>query len=81
MKRLLLVAGLFTFATAFGAFGAQTLPAGCEKETGDILCEDPVGSSEASGGQSQSVDTTDKGDLKNPAKLQCSGPGASSSGC
>jgi len=84
MRQFLLACAVVLSALLFlpsSLMAAQSLPAGCEKVTGDILCEDPVGESEASGGHSQSVDTSDKGDLKNPAKFQCSGPGNSQSGC
>ena len=77
MKRFVL-AGLFTFAAAFSAFGAA-LPDDCEKIRGTIECVDPVGNSENSDGQSQEVVTTSQGNLKN--KQECSGPGNSTAGC
>jgi len=84
MRQFVLACAVVLAALLFlpsSLMAAQSLPAGCEKETGDILCEDPVGESEASGGQSQSVDTSTKGSLHNTNKLECSGPGNSSSGC
>jgi hypothetical protein len=78
MNRVLFACAMF-FAFSTAVFAAQALPEECEKIKGTITCVDPVGNSEESGGQSQSVDTTSQGNLKN--KQECSGPGASTSGC
>jgi opacity protein-like surface antigen len=79
--RTFLAAVALLVLSASAASAAQALPDECEKIKGTITCVDPVGNSEESDGHSQTVDTSDKGDLKNPQKFQCSGPGASSSGC
>lgn len=82
MTRFLLAAAFF-LAASTATFAAQTFVEDCTKIKGDVVCDDPVGNSEASGGQSQSTTTTDQGSLNNPSKFQCSGPGNGNSdaGC
>ena len=62
---------LFAFGTT-GAIAAN-LPGGCTKFQGVVTCSDPVGQSEASGGQSRTKDTTSQGNLTN--KKCTTGPG------
>jgi hypothetical protein len=76
MSRLLSIALLASVAFfGIGASGsiAAPLPDNCTKDQGVITCPDPVGNSENSGGNSQTRDTTSRGNLTNK---QCtSGPG------
>jgi hypothetical protein len=76
MSLALVAAVVMSVAPAAAQFDA---PTNCEKFRGEWICEDPVGNSENSDGQSQSVDTTSRGNLTN--KRECSGPGNSDSGC
>jgi hypothetical protein len=77
MRYFLILAAL-AFATSASA---AALPDQCDKYHGEITCDDPVGNSENSDGQSQSVTNTSRGNLTN--KQECSGPGAggSTAGC
>jgi hypothetical protein len=72
MMKLLMASALVlaSFGTASAQFDA---PTNCEKFRGEWICEDPVGNSENSDGNSQTVDTTSRGNLTN--KKECSGPG------
>lgn len=84
MRQLFLAFALVATALVFApsaALAAQALPEECEKIKGTITCVDPVGNSEHSDGQSQTVDTTSQGNLKN--KQECTGPGngGSTAGC
>jgi len=79
--KILVMTTILALSVASNAMAAQALPEECEKIKGTITCIDPVGNSEESGGQSQSVDTSDQGSLKNPSKFECSGPGNSAAGC
>jgi hypothetical protein len=74
-----ILATLLFVAIAFPAAAQFDAPTNCEKFRGEWICEDPVGNSENSDGQSQTVDTTSRGNLTN--KKECSGPGNSDSGC
>jgi hypothetical protein len=72
MMKLLMASALVlaSFGTASAQFDA---PTNCEKFRGEWICEDPVGNSENSDGNSQTVATTSRGNLTK--KKECSGPG------
>jgi hypothetical protein len=72
----LVAAVVMSVAPAAAQFDA---PTNCEKFRGEWICEDPVGESEHSGGNSETVTETSRGNLTN--KRECSGPGSSDSGC
>jgi hypothetical protein len=75
MSKLTIIA-LAALSLATPALAQFDAPTNCEKFRGEWICEDPVGESEHSGGQSQTETTTSRGNLTN--KQECSGPGNSS---